>query len=107
MSFDSYRRCTAEDAVRTLAARLVTTALVLLVVPAAARSDRNALTLEVAGAVAGTRCDPTSGSGAPVNGTLGGAAWRIRYGLSNRLAVQAGAFWNRTATFVNTGVGAI
>jgi hypothetical protein len=89
---------------RVSAPRFAPAVLLLLVVPAVARGDRDALTVELGVAVAGTRLDPTIGSGDPVNGTLGGAELRVRHGLSHRLEVQAGGFWNRTATFVNTGV---
>ena len=89
---------------RLAAPRFAPAILLLLLAPAAARAERDALTAELAGAVTGTRLDPTIGSGAPVNGTLGGAELRLRHGLSNRLEVQVGGFWNRTASFVNTGV---
>ena len=91
---------------RVPAPRFAPAILFLLVVPAMARADRDALTVELAGAVAATRLEPTIGEGTAVNGTLGGAELRVRYGLSHRLEVQAGGFWNRPATFVNTGVAA-
>jgi hypothetical protein len=75
--------------------------------PVAAAADRCALTVEGAGSMAALRIAPSFGTGAGVVGTVGGAELRARYAVTNRLELQVGGLWHRSAEFVNTDVRAL
>jgi hypothetical protein len=75
-----------------------------LLAPAVAGADRGALTVEAGGAAVLTRLDPSIGSGARVDGTLGSAVLGVRYALQSRLELHATAFWSAPARFVNRPV---
>jgi hypothetical protein len=72
--------------------------------PARALADRGAITLEGGGALRLQSEAPSVGAGSAVAGTTGGARVTLRYGLTNRLEVQASGFWDAHATFVQEPV---
>lgn len=74
--------------------------------PRFAHADADTLTFEVGPAVALTRLSPSVGDGDAVTGTLGGVAFGVRYGVTNRLELQATGSWYAEVAFVNRPVTA-
>lgn len=88
--------------VRLLSALLLTA---MLFVPAAARGDRGALSVEASPILTWwPRMPPALGSGSGVSGTAAGALVGVRYGLRNDLELTASGFYERAADYTHTGV---
>jgi hypothetical protein len=73
-------------------------------VPAVARADRGALTLELSPALAWwPSMGPSLGSGPGVKGTTAGGLIGVRYGLRHDLDLTASGFYEAAADFTNPG----
>lgn len=85
---------------RAILALLLTTAI-----PAGARADRGALTLEAGPNLTWwPRMPPAVGSGRGVAGSAGGGQLALRYGLRNDLDLSVSGFYDAEAPYSHTGV---
>ena len=77
----------------------------VVLVPAIARGDRGALSVEASPILTWwPSMPPALGSGSGVSGTAAGALVGVRYGLRNDLELTASAFYEAPADYTHTGV---
>ncbi len=84
--------------------RVVALTVALAALPALARADRGALTLNLGPAITALGARPSQGTGSTTIATGVGGWLGVRYGLSNAVEVSAAAQWEAPADYFHTGV---
>ncbi len=85
----------------TRSVRAPLAAAVLSLLPVVASADRGALSVDAGPVVSALRSPPAIGTGDAVFGTLGGAAFGVRYALQNYLEVSVNGSWFNPVRFYN------